>query len=39
VIFGEEAEREKWEKKNGCFGRERWEENVRLRERGNKMNR
>jgi hypothetical protein len=45
VIFGEEDEQEKWEKKNGRSGREmdvleeRWEENVRLRERGNKMKR
>jgi hypothetical protein len=45
VIFGEEDEREKWEKKNECSGREmdvlgeRWEENVQLRERGNKMKR
>jgi hypothetical protein len=46
VIFGEEDEREMGEeewtswKRNGCSGRERyWEENVWLRERGNKMKR
>jgi hypothetical protein len=46
VIFVEEDKREKWEKRNGCSGREidvleeeeerDGEENVRLRERGSK---